>query len=65
MKSNGKTSRKIFKISASIVAATEKQISRKHSFKPISTRKHYPGKHGFSILLNGTEVTNESFVLGK
>lgn len=63
MKSNGRTSRKIFQISESTISATEKHISRKHSFKPISTRRHYPGKHGFSILLNGTEVANRSFLL--
>jgi len=63
MKANGKTARKIFKISESNYLEAAKSISRRHVFKHISTRKHYPGKHGFAILLNGTQIVQKYFVL--
>ncbi len=63
MKSNGKTARKIFKVSESNYRQTNKEFQRKHAFKPIATRQHYPGEHGFALLLNGVEVASHRFLL--
>lgn len=56
MKKNGKTSRKIFKISETNTTQDEKIISKKHNFKTISTRIYYPGKHQLAIIVNGVEL---------
>jgi hypothetical protein len=55
MKANGKTSRKIFKITENHYQPGAHSFSRKHSFADMSTRKHYPGKHRVSIIVNGEE----------
>lgn len=63
MKSNGRLSRTIFKISESDFSLTEKQVVRRHPFKPISTRKYYAGAHGIAIILNGEEIASGAFEL--
>jgi 3-methyladenine DNA glycosylase AlkC len=63
MKANGKQNRKIFKISECEYTGKEKQISRTFSFKEISTRKYYAGKHQLSIIVNGVKQTTKSFEL--
>ena len=63
MKSNGRLSRTIFKISEADFQLSEKQVVRRHPFKPISTRKYYAGTHGVAIILNGEEVANGAFEL--
>lgn len=56
VKSNGKTSRKIFKISEiEFKAGEKKQYSKKHSFADVSIRKHYPGTHSITLIVNGME----------
>lgn len=63
LKSNGKQSRKIFKISESNYSTREKQVIKKHSFKLISTRRYYAGTHGISVIVNGREMASQSFQL--
>jgi len=63
MKSNGKTKRKVFKIGEGDYSETHKSIERHHIFVPISTRRHYNGKHGFALILNGVEVATRVFEL--
>jgi len=64
MKKNGKLSKKVFKISERNLEANEShQVERKQSFKAISTRVYYPGKHQVSIILNGKEFVAKDFVL--
>ncbi len=55
MKKNGKQARKIFQISESTIQARQKQVSKNFSFKPISTRKYYLGKHQLAVIVNGVE----------
>ena len=56
VKANGKTSRKIFKLSeVSLKANEKKSYTRKHSFVDLSTRKHYPGIHSVTLIVNGAE----------
>lgn len=54
IKANGKPSSKLFQLSeVTIKPGEKKQYVKKHSFKDLSTRKHYPGKHVLSIIVNG------------
>ena len=56
VKSTGKRNRKIFQISESTLKANEKKgYTKKHSFEDVSTRKHYPGLHSITLIVNGVE----------
>ncbi|GAH13615.1 unnamed protein product, partial [marine sediment metagenome] len=63
MKANGKQSRKIFKITENTYKQGIHSFSRKHSFIDMSTRKHYEGKHCITIIVNGDEMANVSFMV--
>ena len=63
MKNNGKQARKLFKIAESDYRATEKSVTKKHSFKTITTRKYYAGNHDIAVIVNGHELARENFVL--
>jgi len=54
VKANGSTSRKIFQLSEFILQPNStKIVKRKQWFKELSTRKHYPGQHEISLIVNG------------
>ena len=56
VKSNGKRNRKIFKISEISLKKNQKKLySKKHSFADVSTRKHYPGTHTITLIVNGAK----------
>ena len=61
MKSNGKHSSKVFKISERTFNKGEHQISSKQSFKQMSTRKHYSGVHYISVIVNGIRKEKYEF----
>ena len=64
VKSGGKRSRKIFKISEIPLKKNEKKCyTRKHSFADLSTRKHYPGTHSVTLIVNGAEQGTLDFEL--
>ncbi|GLU55320.1 DNA alkylation repair protein [Dyadobacter frigoris] len=61
-KSKGHLARKVFKISEKEYEAGAKiNVSRKQSFKLITTRTFYPGLHQLSIIVNGEEKVNHDF----
>ena len=60
---NNKTGKKVFKISEGKYSESERCVTKKHSFKPISTRKYYPGKHSISIVVNGIVLSTKSFII--
>lgn len=63
-KSAGKTGRKIFKISERTLAAGEKlEFNRRQSFADMTTRKHYPGEHTLSVVINGVAKASRIFVV--
>ncbi|EAA0006097.1 hypothetical protein EPL78_12290 [Clostridioides difficile] len=65
IKSNGKKSRKIFKISeVSLKENEKKSYMKKHSFADVSVRKHYPGIYSIAIIINGIEKDKLDFELG-
>ena len=63
LKSNGKHSAKVFKISEGNYEVTSREINKYFSFKPITTRKYYPGTHRLGIKVNGEKLTEEEFEL--
>lgn len=62
----GETRRKVFKWATPTLAPGEKVSLRKeYSFRPISTRRYYPGAHGIEVLVNGASHGPAEFeVLG-
>lgn len=62
--STGKRSRKIFKITENKFASGETiTILRKQSFKNLTTRTHFKGKHTLTILSNGKKVGAKEFLV--
>jgi len=64
MKSNGKTSPKVFKLTQKILeSGQEVTINKTHSFKPINTRPYYPGLHKLELQINGQKLGALEFML--
>ena len=64
VKASGKRSRKIFQISELSLNKNEKKFySKKLSFADLTTRKHYPGMHAITLIVNGAERCNADFEL--
>ena len=63
VKANGKQSRKIFKIAEGNYQICRKEISKRHSFRKITTRNYYPGVHHLSIIVNGRIICGLDFEL--
>ncbi len=63
-KANGSLSKKVFKISEKEYSGNSVSwIQRKHSFRPITTRKFYQGIHKLSLIVNGYELQEKEFEL--
>lgn len=61
---NGKTGPKVFKMTTRRLAAGEKfTLQRKHSFKPITTRRYYAGQHRLAIQVNGQIIGGIDFMV--
>lgn len=63
VKKNGKTSPKVFQITENTYTPGQHHFSKKQSFKDLTTRKHYPGMHRLSIVVNGSEKASIAFEL--
>ncbi len=63
-KARGKTGRKVFKISESEGDGNSREVRRRHRFADLSTRRHYPGEHRITVIVNGREKASASFWLG-
>ncbi len=65
-KAHGKTSPKVFKLTAkSLKAKQPLSVQKKHSFKVITTRVYYPGLHILEIMVNGKNLGKVSFHLSE
>lgn len=62
-KANGSLSRKIFKVSEGEYSDQNLAVQRSQSFRPMTTRKHYPGEHRLAIIINGQELKCLKFEL--
>ena len=63
VRQKGKSSKKVFKISEGEVKTQEKKIVKSYSFRPITTRKYYSGKHRLSIIIKGKILLTREFEL--
>eukprot|EP00357_Protocruzia_adherens_P028544 CAMPEP_0115006628 /NCGR_PEP_ID=MMETSP0216-20121206/20619_1 /TAXON_ID=223996 /ORGANISM="Protocruzia adherens, Strain Boccale" /LENGTH=361 /DNA_ID=CAMNT_0002373259 /DNA_START=77 /DNA_END=1159 /DNA_ORIENTATION=+ len=59
VKSNGSANRKIFQLAQKEIESEETvDFQKKISFKQLSTRVHYPGKHKIVLVINGKESSS-------
>lgn len=64
VKANSTKSRKIFQIIEKLFVPNQTTtLTRNHSFHEMTTRKHYPGIHRLTILVNGLERASIEFGL--
>ena len=64
LKANGDLSKKVFKLKTGIIQSGEKKsISASQSFRIITTKKFYPGKHSISVKINGQILKTIYFLL--
>ncbi|MFN3342480.1 MAG: DNA alkylation repair protein [Flavobacteriales bacterium] len=64
VKSNGKTSQKVFQWKKINLPPGESvKLNSKQSLADMSTRKHYPGIHTLHVLINGKSLNNKVFKL--
>lgn len=64
IKARGTKSPKAFLLSDKTISGdVSLNGSRKHSFKDLTTRKHYPGEHKITLMVNGKEVAGTSIIL--
>ena len=62
MKAKGKRSRKNYKISELTLKAGEKRkYVKKQHFADTSVRKHYPGRHSVTLIINGCPQGTRDF----
>jgi 3-methyladenine DNA glycosylase AlkC len=60
----GTASPKVFKgWSLTLAPGTECTLTRRHSLKPITTRRYYAGWHAVTIQINGAQVADAGFTL--
>lgn len=66
VKANGKSSSKVFQISELELNENESKFYRKkHGFTDLTTRKHYPGIHKITLVVNGVAKVSDSFMLSE
>lgn len=64
IKANGKKGKKTFKLKTFNLSPRDTvTITKKHSLKPITTMKYYPGTHHVFIQVNGKILSNIKFLL--
>ncbi|WP_276486052.1 DNA alkylation repair protein [Paraflavitalea pollutisoli] len=66
VKSGGKGSRKLFKITENTYQPGKPVVfKRAQSFRDLTTRKHYAGQHTLAIVINGVELASKKFTVSK
>ena len=61
-KANGRRSRKVFQISElSLKQGDRRLYAKTHAFADVSVRRHYPGVHAVTLIVNGVERGTLSF----
>jgi hypothetical protein len=64
VKADGSTSSKVFKGWKLTLAPGEvRSLAKRHSLKPITTRRYYAGEHPVSVQANGVEIARAAFRL--
>jgi hypothetical protein len=66
MRANGEQTPKVFKLARRNLAPGERlTLTRRHSFKPVTTRRYYPGAHAIEIQVNGARLARCDFSLSE
>ena len=66
LRANGTVRPKTFKLSSRSLAPGERVVARKtHSFRTITTRTYYPGRHFVTVQANGVRSPEAEFILEK
>lgn len=66
VRANGERSPKVFKLTHRTLAPGSREtVTRAHSFRPITTRRYYPGEHLIEIQVNGTVLADAVFRLSE
>ena len=66
VRANGTLTPKVFKLAKKLLAPGESVgFTKRHSFREITTRRYYPGKHAVEIQVNGVSCGRVEFVLGE
>jgi len=66
VKANGTRAPKVFKLATPTVApGATVSVSKRHTFKQMTTRVHYPGAHAIEIQVNGDRFGATEFELGQ
>lgn len=63
LRQKDKYSKKIFKLSEFVSDETTKTINKNHSFKRVTTRNYYEGRHFLTLVINGVEYETKEFYL--
>ncbi len=63
VKARGHYGRKIFKLAEKDIRTRQQSFSKAHAFVELSTRRHYPGEHRLTLLVNGQEKHTAHFML--
>ena len=64
VKADGGTSPKVFKgWQIELPPGAQFTLKKRHSLRPITTRRYHAGEHGVAVQINGRVVTEGSFVL--
>lgn len=63
VKASGRWSRKLFKLAEGEFSEAERVFRKRHSFRQLTTRRHYPGRHRLVIAVNGEVVKARHFAL--
>ncbi len=62
VKNNGKSSAKVFKLKKCKLSSKESVLLKsKYTFKDLSTRKHYTGRHSWQLKINGEAMQSYAF----
>lgn len=66
VRANGGRTPKVFKLTQRTLAPGSREtLTRAHSFRPITTRRYYPGEHLIEIQVNGTVLADAVFRLAE
>jgi hypothetical protein len=62
VKANGGVSGKVFKLkTVGLAGFGEEVVRRKQVIKDFTTRKHFVGRHGVRVMVNGELLSNAAF----
>lgn len=65
-KASGRQTHKVFQLSEQMIKSdTQIGMNRKHAFRDLTTRKHYPGIHRLELVANGIVVDGIEFELNE